>query len=106
MVDPVLVVYLFAIPVVYCLLGMSWVTVIAHSETLQRWFRGTKPHNENDLSWDSVLFTWLFAGEGYHETHHAYPGERNYGKRNNKFDLSGEIADLLTKRVSSADSHL
>jgi len=106
MVDPALVVYLFAIPVVYCLLGMSWVTVIAHSKTLQRWFKGTKPHNENDLSWDSVLFTWLFAGEGYHETHHAYPGERNYGKRNKKFDLSGEIADLLSKRVSSADSHL
>ena len=104
MVDPAMVVYLFALPVVYCLLGMSWVTVIAHSESLQRWFQGNKPHNEKDLSWDSLLFTVLFAGEGYHETHHAYPGERNYGRKNGRFDLSGEVADLLAKCDETAES--
>lgn len=106
MVDPAMVVYLFALPVVYCLLGMSWVTVLAHSQSAQRAIQGTKPHSTADKSWDSLFFSLLFAGEGYHETHHAYPGERNYGRKNGRFDLSGEIADLFSKYDESAESHL
>jgi len=97
LINPVLVVYLFALPVVYCLLGMSWVTVLAHSQLAQRATQGTKPHSTADKSWDSLLFSLLFAGEGYHETHHAYPGERNYKRKNGRFDLSGEIADLFAR---------
>lgn len=106
LIDPILVVYLFALPVVYCFLGMSWVTVLAHSQLAQRAILGSKPHSQEDKSWDSLLFSILFAGEGYHETHHAYPGERNYGRKNGRFDLSGEIADLLSKYDESAESHL
>lgn len=97
LIDPILVVYLFALPVVYCFLGMSWVTVLAHSQLAQRIYTGTKPHSTADKSWDSLFFSLLFAGEGYHETHHAYPGERNYGRKNGRFDLSGEIADLFAR---------
>lgn len=104
MVDPILVIYLFALPVVYCFLGMSWVTVLAHSQLAQRIYTGTKPHSQADKSWDSLFFSLLFAGEGYHETHHAYPGERNYGRKNGRFDLSGEIADLLSKYDDTAES--
>jgi len=106
LIDPILVVYLFALPVVYCFLGMSWVTVLAHSQLAQKIYTGTKPHSTADKSWDSLFFSLLFAGEGYHETHHAYPGERNYGRKNGRFDLSGEIADLLSKYDESAESRL
>ena len=106
LIDPILVVYLFALPVVYCFLGMSWVTVLAHSQLAQKIYTGTKPHSTADKSWDSLFFSLLFAGEGYHETHHAYPGERNYGRKNGRFDLSGEIADLFAKYDESAESHL
>jgi len=105
LIDPILVVYLFALPVVYCFLGMSWVTVLAHSQLAQKIYTGTKPHSTADKSWDSLFFSLLFAGEGYHETHHAYPGERNYGRKNGRFDLSGEIADLFAKYDESAESH-
>ena len=104
LIDPILVVYLFALPVVYCFLGMSWVTVLAHSQLAQKIYTGTKPHSTADKSWDSLFFSLLFAGEGYHETHHAYPGERNYGRKNGRFDLSGEIADLFAKYDESAES--
>ncbi len=93
-INPLYVCYFFALPVVYCLLGMSWVTVIAHSPTLQKFFIGSKTSTQ-DLSWNSVFFTVLFAGEGYHEIHHQFPGISDYGIKNNRLDVSGKLINVL-----------
>lgn len=76
---PVAVVYFVAMPVTYMVLGMSWVTVIAH----------LGPYNQEtkDRSWDSRLFTALFAGEGLHGSHHQHPGQCDFNY--SKFDPTG-----------------
>ncbi|MFN3077002.1 MAG: fatty acid desaturase [Alphaproteobacteria bacterium] len=96
-INPVYVVYFFAIPVVYCFLGMSYVTVIAHSLSWKKVFKGTAEFNDLDHSWDSKFFTILFAGEGYHHTHHVDPTQFDYSKTNSKFDLSGYLIRFLKK---------
>jgi len=96
-ISPVYFVYFFAIPVVYCFVGMSYVTVVAHSKTWQRLFRGTNEFNDLDDSWDSNFFTYLFAGEGFHHAHHVDPTQYDYGKTNNRFDFSGTVIEKLLK---------
>jgi stearoyl-CoA desaturase (delta-9 desaturase) len=97
MINPVYFLYFFAVPVVYGFLGMSYVTVIAHSVAWKRLFNGTNAYNNLDDSWDSRFFSILFAGEGYHHTHHVSPGMYDYGKKNNNFDFSGWLIGLLKR---------
>lgn len=88
-IDPVLFGYFYALPVTYTILGMGYVTVIAHSPNLSKY--GTTPHTTSDNSWNSRLFAILLAGEGYHNTHHAYPGRYKYETT----DISGHIIELI-----------
>lgn len=96
-IDPLYFVYFFAIPIVYCFFGMSYVTVIAHSHTWKRLFKGTAKYNDLDHSWDSKFFSILFAGEGYHHTHHVDPSKFDYNETNSKFDFSGYLIHYLKK---------
>lgn len=95
LIDPVYFVYFFALPAVYVFLGMSYVTVVAHSPRWKKLFKGTNSYNELDHSWDSWFFTILFAGEGYHHSHHVYPGQDNYQEVNGRFDPAGWIIRFL-----------
>lgn len=95
LIDPVYFAYFFAVPAVYGFLGMSYVTVIAHSPAWKKAFRGTAEYNDLDLSWDSKFFSILFAGEGYHHAHHCDPGMYDYGTMNSKFDFSGKLISRL-----------
>lgn len=91
-IDPLWVGYFYAMPVTYVLLGMGYVTVLAH---LPSWHRyGTIPNQTGDNSWDSRLFAVLLAGEGYHNTHHAHPGQIKLGP----LDTAGTIAGLIRKK--------
>lgn len=96
-VSPTYFVYFFAVPAVYGFLGMSYVTVIAHSKQWKKWFKGSNDYNDLDDSWDSKFFTLLFAGEGYHHTHHVTPGVYDYSTTNNKFDFSGWVIRKISK---------
>ena len=93
LIDPVLFGYFYALPVTYVLLGMGYVTVIAHLPSCRRF--GTRYHATNDNSWNSKLFGLLLAGEGYHNNHHAFPGKSNYETHPGDFDVSGRIIDLI-----------
>lgn len=93
LIDPVLFGYFYALPIVYIILGMGYVTVIAHLPNLQKF--GTRPFTTTDNSWNSKLFAILLAGEGYHNTHHAFPGRSNYETQPGDIDLSGRIIELL-----------
>lgn len=82
---PVAVVYFVALPITYMVLGMSWVTVIAHS--------GPINPTTKDRSWDSRLFTVLFAGEGLHNSHHVNPGCCDFSAT--KVDPTGLVIRLF-----------
>jgi len=82
-------------PVTYVLLGMGYVTVIAHLPSLQK--NGETPFDTNDLSWNNRFIGWVLAGEGYHNTHHAFPGSYTYEKVPGDIDLSAKIIKLLGK---------
>lgn len=97
LLGPVYFVYFFALPVVYGFLGMSYVTVVAHSTTWRKWFKGTADFDTNDQSWDGKFFTVLFAGEGYHHTHHANPSEYSYSIPGKQFDFSGFVIKYIKK---------
>lgn len=101
-INPVIMAYCFALPVVYVLLGMSYVTVIAHSKWCQRIFGVKGAHGQDNKSWNSALFTVLFPGEGHHESHHHKPGERNYSRINGRWDFGSSIADIFSKYDKSA----
>ena len=90
-INPLLLIYFVAVPIVYCFLGMSYVTVVAHSTTWKKVFKGTQKFNDLDSSWDSKFFTLMFSGEGYHHAHHVEPGQYDYSVINNKFDFSGYL---------------
>jgi|688.fasta_scaffold221741_2 fatty-acid desaturase len=93
LLDPIWAVYFYALPVTYVLLGMGYVTVIAHLKSFHRF--GTKPYETNDNSWDNTLFGILLAGEGYHNSHHAFPGRYRYTKN----DISGCIINYLKEEI-------
>jgi stearoyl-CoA desaturase (delta-9 desaturase) len=86
-IDPVLFGYFYALPVTYVLLGMGYVTVIAHLKL------GSRPYAINDNSWDSKTFAVLLAGEGYHNSHHANPGKNVLGP----YDCAGKLIELIKK---------
>jgi stearoyl-CoA desaturase (delta-9 desaturase) len=96
-VDPVLFGYFYALPVTYVLLGMGYVTVLAHLPRLHRF--GSVDHTTNDNSWNSRLFSLLLAGEGLHNTHHAHPGLYNYETNSKDIDPAGRIISLIKQRT-------
>jgi stearoyl-CoA desaturase (delta-9 desaturase) len=88
-IDPWYAVYFYALPVTYTVLGMGYVTVIAHKRL------GSSPFQTGDNSWNSQLFALLLAGEGLHNTHHAFPGRYNYESQPGDIDPSGRIIEYL-----------
>ena len=93
LIDPVWFGYFYALPVTYIVLGMGYVTVLAHLPLLQDF--GTRPFDTNDNSWNNQLFAVLLAGEGYHNTHHAHPGRYDYTTGHGEWDISGKIIKYL-----------
>jgi len=94
-IDPILFGYFYAMPVVYVLLGMGYITVIAHLPSLQK--IGATPFDTNDMSWNSRVVGWILAGEGYHNTHHAHPGSYTYELSPGDIDISAKIIKRLGK---------
>jgi fatty-acid desaturase len=86
-IDPIYVGYFYALPVTYVLLGMGYVTVVAHLKL------GDRPFNTNDNSWDSKLFAVLLAGEGYHNSHHNDSRKNVLGR----YDNAGKLIELIKK---------
>lgn len=90
LINPVLVGYFYAMPVLYVLLGMGYVTVIAHLPCFS-----SRKQPTQDNSWNSQLFSFILAGEGLHNNHHANPGNSNYEHFPEDFDPSGRIIEYL-----------
>jgi stearoyl-CoA desaturase (delta-9 desaturase) len=87
-------VYFVALPIVWMVLGMSYVTVVAHSPRWRKMFKA-KTKTDSDWSWDSKFFSILFAGEGFHGCHHKDPSQSDYSNMSGKFDASGWLIRYL-----------
>ncbi len=95
LINPAWFGYFYALPVVYTILGMGYVTVWAHLPKFKKF--GSAPYQTGDDSWNSQLFSVLLSGEGYHNTHHANPGKYDYSTGQGEWDVSGKIIKLLKK---------
>ena len=65
-INPVLVIFAYAIPACLCLHSTSAIIVIAHRH-------GYKTHAVNDQSRNSWIANIITMGEGWHNNHHARP---------------------------------
>jgi stearoyl-CoA desaturase (delta-9 desaturase) len=72
-IDPLYVGYFYALPVFYCYTGISYITVIAHSDWAGK-LVGYRNFNIPDHTFNWKLGNLVFPGEGNHHNHHAYAG--------------------------------
>lgn len=77
-VDPWLALFVYFIPACLALHSTSVISVIAH-------IHGYKTHKINDESRNSWLCSLLTLGEGWHNNHHAHPG--NYTTQEKWWEL-------------------
>ena len=85
--------YFTALPVLYVLLGYAWITTLAHSLLWER--IGWAKHDTGDHSSDSHFWSIVFPGEGYHNTHHKFPGLWNNASLNGGFDISAQLIKFI-----------
>ena len=87
--DPLLIIYVFAIPACLCLHSTSTIIVIAHKH-------GYRPYPEvKDQSRNSWIANLITLGEGWHNTHHAKPYAWNNQERWWEFDIPAYIIKLI-----------
>lgn len=93
LINPVYVIYFYAIPAIYCFWGMSWATVPAHSKRLAPWCY--RNYDTDERSHNSHLVNLLVPGEGYHNNHHANPWLWNNAVQPWEFDITAPLIRLL-----------
>lgn len=71
-INPMLIIWCYAVPVLGVYIGLSAVTTVAH-------LHGYKTYDINDESRNSWLASLLSGGEGWHNNHHAYPSYHRQG---------------------------
>lgn len=72
LINPILCFALLAAPAVACFHGAASIGVLTHL-----W--GYRVHDNNDSSTNNVIANILMPGEGWHNHHHAKPGDYRYG---------------------------
>lgn len=87
--DPLMIIYMFAIPACLCLHSTSAIIVIAHRH-------GYRPYPDvRDQSRNSWIANLITLGEGWHNTHHAKPYAWNNQERWWEFDIPAYIIRLI-----------
>jgi stearoyl-CoA desaturase (delta-9 desaturase) len=87
--DPLMIIYVFAIPACLCLHSTSAIIVIAHRH-------GYRPYPDvKDQSRNSWIANLITLGEGWHNTHHAKPYAWNNQERWWEFDIPAYIIRLI-----------
>jgi len=75
LIDPILVVFCYAVPATMVLHSTSSIIVLAHCHGYRTYDLG------HDLSRNSWLANLLTVGEGWHNNHHAHPQRWKQGER-------------------------
>lgn len=90
MFDPVLVVYLFFIPVFLNTVASRLSNWIDHNPKFGTQCKGTKDQSHNVWWWAILTF-----GEGWHNNHHNFPGDWRIGKTRWQFDPGKYVIQIL-----------
>lgn len=89
--NPLMIIYVFAIPACLCLHSTSAIIVIAHRH-------GYRPYPDvKDQSRNSWIANLITLGEGWHNTHHAKPYAWNNQERWWEFDIPAYIIRLIKR---------
>jgi fatty-acid desaturase len=67
LINPLFVVFLYCIPACTAMHSVSFIIVVAHSH-------GYRTYNTNDMSRNSWIANVATLGDGWHNNHHANPG--------------------------------
>ena len=90
LIDPLLAVYLYVIPVFMNTLASRLSNWINHTAVFGRKPIKTSDHSQNIWWWALLTF-----GEGWHNNHHAHPGDYSLGRRWWEFDVAKYIIEFL-----------
>lgn len=89
--DPLMIIFVYAVPACLCLHSTSAIIVIAHRH-------GYRPYPDvKDQSRNSWIANLITLGEGWHNTHHAKPYAWNNQERWWEFDIPAYIIRLIKK---------
>lgn len=78
--------YFYALPVFYVYTGISYITVLAHNITLNK-FIGYRNYEITDHTFNWSVASLLLPGEGNHNNHHALPGAATNKMSSRDIDL-------------------
>lgn len=91
LIDPWLIVFVYAVPACLCLHSTSAIIVIAHRH-------GYRTHDlKHDQSRNSWIANIMTLGEGWHNNHHARPHRWSNWERWWEWDLPAVIIRLIKK---------
>lgn len=90
-INPYLCFTILALPAVACFHGAASIGVLTHT-----W--GYRPDKSNDSSTNNWLANIMMPGEGWHNHHHARPGDYRYGHRWWEWDPPAFIIEKLFKK--------
>jgi len=90
LINPLLMVYFFFIPVFLNTMASRLSNWIDHSPIF-----GKKKYHTNDHSHNVWWWALLTFGEGWHNNHHRYPGNYRIGQLWYEFDLGKYIINIL-----------
>ena len=89
LLNPLFVIFIYALPACLCLHSTSAIIVIAHRHGYKTYSLG---HDESRNSWIASIIT---LGEGWHNNHHAHPNNWKQGEFWWEFDPTAWVIKLL-----------
>ncbi len=88
LINPVLVLFAYAIPMSATILLVGIVNVLGH-------VHGYRSYETRDLSTNSWIANIFSMGDGWHNNHHANPQNHRAGEQWWEWDLIGRIIDVI-----------
>lgn len=89
-IDPYAVIYAYFIPTLLVWHGGSAINTVNH-------LIGYRSHDSADHSTNNFVTGYLVSGEGWHNNHHAFPNDPEFGKKWYEFDLGYKLINLIKK---------
>jgi fatty-acid desaturase len=88
LINPMLIIYCWAIPTVIVLYLLLLTNIVCH-------LHGYRNHNTDDMSHNNIWISIITLGEGWHNNHHANPSKWHQGERWFELDPSSWIIRLI-----------
>jgi len=90
LIDPIYIIFVYAIPACLCLHSTSAIIVIAHKH-------GYRSHDIKDQSRNSWIANLITLGEGWHNNHHAKPWNWNNQEKWWEFDIPAVVIRVIKR---------